>query len=194
MLNGIAGEERDVEAGVEEGLAEVAHVLRVLGEEAVFVLDLHHKDRAAVRDLERAEDAADFSEVALGGLHVLRIARAEFDGIFLEQPPREAAHFPFRAGVGAGAKNHPQSFFLGDFAELGDVGLAGPIEFAGLRFMHVPEEIGADGVEAHGFGGLESIAPVFARDARGMNFAAADLEALAVEKEIFVADAESVRG
>ena len=176
VFDGIAGEERDVEAGVEEGLAEFAHVLGVSAEEAIFIFDLDHEDGPAVGDLKRREFFADALEVIFDGGHVAGVAGAEFDSVVLEEPPGEAAHFPFGAGVGTGAEDNPESFFLGDAAELGDVGLAGEVEFAGLGFLHVPEHVGADRVEPHGAGHLEAVAPVFLGDARGVDFAAADLE------------------
>ena len=192
MLRGIAGEEGDVEAAVEEGLADFAHILFVFGEEAVFVFDLDHEDGAAVSDLEGSEDSADFVEIGFGGVEKFGIARAESDVGIFEKPPGEAAHFPFGAGVGAGAEDDPEAFFLCDAAELRGVGLAGPVEVAGRGFLEIPEEIGADGVEAHGFGGAETVSPIFHGDARGVDFAAADFEALVVEEEIVVANGECV--
>jgi len=41
---------------------------------------------------------------------------------------------------------------------------------------------------------LQAVAPVFARDARGVDFAAADLESLAVEQEVIGANSEGVAG
>jgi len=70
MLDGIAGEEGDVEAGVDEGLAEGAHVFGVFGEEAIFVFYLDHQDGAAVGDLEGLEFTADFHEVLAGGVEI----------------------------------------------------------------------------------------------------------------------------
>ena len=103
----------------------------VLAVEAVFVFDLHHEDRAAVRDLQRAEHAADLLQIFFRGVEVTRIAGAELDVVVFEQPPGQAAHFPFGAGIRAGPQNHPQAFLLRDAAKFRGVGLAGPVEFPG---------------------------------------------------------------
>ena len=60
------------------------------------------------------------------------------------QPPGEAAHLPFGARVRTGTQDDPQSFLLCDATKLRGVRLAGPIEFAGMRLVHVPKEIRAN--------------------------------------------------
>ena len=145
-------------------------------------------------DLQRAEHAADFLQIAAHGVEVSRVAGAEFDVVVFQQPPRRAAHFPFGAGIRAGPQDHPQALLLRDAAKLRVVRLAGPDVFAGPRLVQIPEQIGADGVQAHRLGHLQTVAPVFLRHARGVDFAAADLEPLAVEQKIIRADGEGVRG
>ena len=112
----------------------------------------------------------------------------------LEQPPGKAAHLPLGAGVRAGAEDDPQAELLRDAAVLGDVGAVLPVELALARLVLVPEEVGADRVEAHRLGHLQAVAPVLLGDARGMDLAAADDEGLVVEEEGGLADGEGVGG
>ena len=180
----VAGEERDIEPGIQQGLANIAHVFGILAVKAIFILRLHHQNRAAMGDLLAPEHAADFLEVGFYGIDISGIARTQFNAVILEQPPRRTAHLPFGAGIRAGPENDPQPFFLGNLAKLGVVRLAGPDELAGLRLVQIPEQVGADRIEAHGLGEAEPLAPVFLGHAGGVDFAAADLEALAIQQEI----------
>ncbi len=70
-------------------------------------------------------------------------------GVF-EEPGGEAAELPLGAGVGAGAEDDVEAFFLGGFDEGGEVVVAGEVEVAGGGLVDVPEDVGGDGVEAHG--------------------------------------------
>ena len=89
-------------------------------------------------------------------------------------------------------QDHPQALLLRDAAELSRVGLAAPVELTRLRLVQIPEQIRADRVQAHRLGHLQPVTPVFHRHTRRVNFAAADLQALAVEEKIIRADGEGV--
>ena len=104
-----------------------------------------------------------------------------------------AAELPLRADVGAGAQDDVEALLLRFADELGDVVVAGEVVDAGVRLVHVPEDVGGDGVQAHRLGHAQAVAPVGARDARVMHLAGDDLEGLAVEREIAVLCFESVR-
>ena len=112
-------------------------------------------------------------------------------GIF-EEPRGKAAEFPLGAGVGAGTEDDVEAFLLGFADELGDVEVAGEVVDAGARLVGVPEDVGGDGVEAHGFGHAETVAPVGAGNAGVVHFAGDDAEGLAVEEELAVGGAEGV--
>ena len=60
--------------------------------------------------------------------------------------------------------------------------------------MDVPEDVGGDGVEAHGLRHFEASVPVLAGDAGVVEFAGEDFEGLAVEGEVVAFDGEGVRG
>nr|GEU28650.1 HTH-type transcriptional regulator PtxR, putative [Tanacetum cinerariifolium] len=194
-VGGIALEQRHIETAIEQHLAHGAHVVEVLAEEAVFVFDLHHQDRTAVRDLLPAQHPAHFLHPAPGRGHIALVAGAqEAVAGMLEQPPGQAAHFPLGARVRAGTQNHPQAFLLRQAAEFHGIALAGPVVFPFAPFVVIPEQVGAHGIEAHGLDGLEAVAPVFARHAGKMHFAAADLDPFAVEREVGVGDGKARRG
>ena len=64
----------------------------------------------------------------------------------------------------------------------------------GGGLVDVPEDVGGDGVEAHGFRHFEAGVPVLAGDAGVVEFAGEDLEGLAVEGEVVAFDGEGVGG
>ena len=108
---GIAGEKRHVEAAVDQRLTQRAHVFGVVAVGVVFVFDLDHEERAAVGDLLRSENAADFEEKFTGGFEETRVGCAKSDFFLVEEPPRQAAHFPFGAGIRARPQQHPEAIF-----------------------------------------------------------------------------------
>ncbi len=146
-------------AGADEDVAHVGHVGVggigcdiLFGEAAVFVFNLRDDDRAAAADLEGGRLLGEAGDPSLGGDHEGGIVGAEgggHAGVF-EEPGGEAAELPLGAGVGAGAKDDVEAFFLRGFDEGGDVVVAGEVEVAGGGFVDVPEDVGGDGVEAHG--------------------------------------------
>jgi hypothetical protein len=136
----VAGRQRHVEARRAQLGLEAGEVLRILAAGAVLVLDLQHQDRAAARHLQAGELAADAPQVALDRRQVARIARAQLQVRLLEQPGREAAQVPLRAGVGAGPQQHPQAFLLRHSAEARDVRGALEVELARPRLVLAPEQ------------------------------------------------------
>jgi hypothetical protein len=56
----------------------------------------------------------------------------------------------------------------------------------------VPEDIGGDGVETHGFGHAQPVAPIFSRNAGVVHFAGDDAEGFAVEEELAIGGAEGM--
>ncbi len=63
---------------------------------------------------------------------------------------------------------------------------------AGCGLVDVPEDVGGDGVEAHGACHLEAGVPVLAGDAGVVEFAGEDFEGLAVEGEVIALRGEDV--
>jgi len=60
--------------------------------------------------------------------------------------------------------------------------------------VDVPEDVGGDGVKAHGSGHFEAGVPVFAGNAGVVEFAGEDFEGLAVEEELVALNGEAVGG
>ena len=147
-----------------------------------------------MRDLERSELAADFVKIIFRRRDIARIAGAEFDVIVLQQPPGQAAHVPFGAGIRSGPQDNPQTFLLGNATELGGIGLAAPIKDTFLRLDLVPKKISAHCVQAHGPRHLQALTPVFLGNTGGMDLAATDLQPLAIEQEVIGADDERMLG
>ncbi len=186
------------EAGADEDVAHVGHVgVGGVGwgvKAAVLVFNLRDDDGAAATDLEWGGLLGEAVDPALGGDHEGGVVGAEgggHAGVF-EEPGGEAAELPLGAGVGAGAEDDVEAFFLRGFDEGGDVVVAGEVEVAGCGLVDVPEDVGGDGVEAHGAGHLEAGVPVLAGDAGVVEFAGEDFEGLAVEGEVVALDGEGV--
>ncbi len=62
--------------------------------------------------------------------------------------------------------------------------MSGEVEVAGGGLVDVPEDVGGDGIEAHGARHFEAGVPVLAGDAGVVEFAGEDFEGLAVESEV----------
>ena len=193
----IARIERDLESSIKRGLAERAHVRDVAAVESVLVLDLHHQDRSALRDLQPRQLASDRMQPVRRGHEPARIGRAHRDRllfvIVLHQPPRRAAALPLRAAVGAGPQNHPKPLRLRHAAERRDVGAPVPRERALLALVEVPEHVAPDGVTPHRAQHLQTVPPVGARNARVVDLAASHDKRPAVEEEVLHPDLKRAR-
>ena len=144
--------------------------------------------------LQRREHAPNFLEIPRGRSHELRVARAELDAVFFQQPPRQPPHLPLRARVRAGPQNDPQAFLLRQPAELGGVLLPLPVELAFLPLVVVPKQVDAHGVQPHRVRHFQAVLPVFVRHAGKMDLAAPDHVGLSVEQEILRPDGKHVHG
>ena len=183
VVRGIAAERRDVESGTADGLVLPAHVILVVAPETVFVLHLDHEDVATVGDLAVLERLADGVEIFARGLEVALVAGAKADAVLPHEIPRKTAELPLRAGVGAGAENHPHALLLRHAAELRHIALAGEVVLAADALVVVPEHIGAHGVEAAGLDHLDAVAPEGARNAGEVHLTATDDERLPVKEK-----------
>ncbi len=94
-----------------------------MGEAAVFVFNLGDEDGAAAADLEGGDFLGEAVDPALDGDHEGGIVGAEgggHAGVF-EEPGGVAAELPLGAGVGAGAEDDVETFFLCGADEGGEV-------------------------------------------------------------------------
>ncbi len=170
------------------------HVGVVVAEVAVLVFDLGHEDGTAVAELEWGDFLGEAVDPALGGDHEGGVVGAEDAADFgsarsqAGKPPNSHS----AQDVGAGAEDDVEAFLLSFADELGEVVVAGEVEVAGRGLVDVPEDVGGDGVEAHGAGHLETCVPVLAGDAGVVEFAGEDFEGLAVEDEVIAFGCEGV--
>src|SRR5579872_4993380 len=94
----------------------------------------------------------------------LWIARAHHQLRVLEQPRRKPAKLPLRTGVRSGTKDDVKPFLLRLANKLGNIKISGKVEDSRTRLVRVPEDVRRHGIQAHGFGHAQPIAPVSARD------------------------------
>jgi len=102
--------------------------------------------------LQRGELLAEAVEPTGDGGYEGGVAGAGNHGGIAKEPRRIPAELPFGADVWAGAEDDEKAFPLGFADELRNIILAGEIEDARRRLMQVPEDVGFDGIEAHGAG------------------------------------------
>ena len=171
------------------------HVGAVVAVAAVLVLDLHHQDRAALRDEQRLHDLREASHVAFGRCHVARVEAADLEVGVAQQVRRDAAEVPLGADVrarAAAAPTAPRPATSPDEAR--DVAVAGrEVEHALGGLVVVPEDVGRDRVAAHRLRHADAMAPVLRRDARRVHLAGDHLERLAVEQEVVAPSANVCR-
>jgi hypothetical protein len=91
----------------------------------------------------------------------------------------------------AWSQQNPHTFFLAESDERFHVALVGiELELALARLVEVPHNVDGYGVHPHSLRHLNSMAPVFPRNARGMHLAATNLVRLPVEQERYTVIAE----
>ncbi len=164
-----------------ERLLQRCHVRVVVAEGSVLVLHLDGNDGAAVAHQQRSDLLAKPCEPAIDGRGVFRIVAAQNKASVLQQPRRVASQFPFRADIGTRAKDDVEALLLGFANVLRYVILAAEVIDARTRLVQVPEDVRRDGVEPHGAGLAEAVAPIDAGYAGIMHFPGNDLVGLAVE-------------
>src|SRR6185437_13732878 len=166
-----------------------------MAERRVFVFDLQHQHRTAVRGHQRLHHRRDRRDITAYRGHVIRIVPvAHPDVRVAQQIGRQTAEIPFAADVRTGPQIHPHAFFRANADEAREVAaVAREVEHTGFRFQRVPHRIKRDGVEAHRLGHPDAVPPVFARNPDGMHFAASDHERLAVQQELPIGKFEPMR-
>ena len=110
----------------------------------------------------------------------------------LEEPRGIAAQVPLRTDIGAGTQDDVEPLLLSLADVFGDIVLAGEVVDAGAWLVQVPEDVSGDGVQAHGAGLAEAIAPVGTRHAGVVHLAGEDLVGLVVKLELTVGDRKRV--
>lgn len=196
LVSSVGGVEQGAgrgEAGVEERGFYGFHVGVVITEGTVFVLDLDGDDGTAILNEKRANLAGETREPVIHGSDVFRIGGPEREGAVFQEPGGIAAELPLGADVGAGTEDDVEAFLLSFADVFGNVVLAGEVVDTGAWFVEVPEDVGGDGVQAHGAGHAEAGAPVSTWNAGIVHFAGENLVWMAIELELAVGDGEGVR-
>src|ERR1700761_1128768 len=137
----------------------------VIAERAVLVFDLDGNNRSTILDQERRDFPGEAREPFVHRRNVFGVGGTEFERAILKEPAWIAAELPLSAHVGPGTKNDVEAFLLSFANVFGNIVLPGEVVDAGPRLVDVPEDICGDGIEAHGAGLAETIAPVSARHA-----------------------------
>ena len=133
---------------------------------------------------ERVKKAVDGGDIV--GLHA-----AQTDAVIFEKPPGQPAELPLGADVGAGAHDGIKPKLRSRRKEILDIQHIRVVEFALPRLVHIPCDIGLDGVEAAGLELDEAVAPVFAGHSEIVDSARYNSERLAAEAEAVLFDSES---
>ena len=165
----------------------------VVAKRAVFVFDLNGDNGSTILDQERRDFLGEAREPSVHRRDVFGVGGTEFERAVLEEPAGIAAELPLRAHVGAGTENDVEAFLLSFANVLGNVILPGEVVDTGARFVDVPEDICGDGVETHGAGLAETIAPVGTRHAGIMHLAGENLVGMAIKPKLPVGCSEGVR-
>ena len=145
-----------------------AQVGLVVAIAAVFVFDLHHEYRAAMRDLQRRKAGHQVVKEAIDRLHIRRVQAAQTDARLFKQPPRQRAEFPFGADVWAGTHNRIQPQPLRDAQKLDYIQHVVVYKFVLGGLMRVPRDVGFNSVETARLELQKAIFPVLARHAEVM--------------------------
>ena len=188
----VALEERHlVKTAFADDVPNLAHIFLVRAVRTVFVLHLHHDDGATVLYGQRSQLLAHFALEQTDSFHEVWVRLAQADVLLLEQPPRQAAHFPFGTDVRTGTHNDIHAILLYQTAELGHIGIAGKVVLTFLLFVEVPEDIEADGIHTQCLAHLDAVFPIGAWNAWIVQLCGLDHKGLAVEQERTFAGLES---
>ena len=174
-------------------VANLRDVGLVLAIRAVFVLHLNHNDGTTVLDSEGFELFTHLLLENSHTFHKIRIALAQLDVLFLQEPPGQTAHFPLGTDVGTRTHDDVHAVLLSQTAEFGHVVVAREVELALLLFMDVPEDVDTHGIHAKRLTHLDTMLPVRPRNTGVMNFGSLYDERLAVKQESLVACGKSAR-
>ena len=180
LSGSVTGDEWHVETGVFNHVAQFAEICLVVRVGTIFVFHLHHDDGATVGHGEALQLFAQTVDIAFASIEKLLVVAAPHHAFFVLQPIGVTAKVPFGTNVGTGAQDYVHSLLAANFYEFCEVGLSRKVKHARLALMDIPKNVGRHRVDAHGFGSLNAVAPIFCRNARIVHFTADELNRLAV--------------
>ena len=161
----VGGHQQLVDAAVQEAVAQVGEVGRVVAEAAVLVLHLHHHHVAAAAGLALGDHGDQLVEPGVDELQVGGVAVAQAQVAVGEDPAGEAAVLPFGADVRAGAHDRVEPLLGGEVEEASQIGE--PLEGGDLAggLVHVPGHVGLHRVAAHRDQAAQAVPPLCGVDA-----------------------------
>ena len=133
------------------------------------IYELVHNDIPSFTNLKISQLFAHFVQKEFHTFHVVWVLLAKFDILLLQQPPRQAAHFPFRTDIRSGTHYDIHSILLSQTAKRSYIFLSGKIIPSFFRFMKIPEHIQANRIHTQCLAHFNTMFPIFFRDTRIMN-------------------------
>ena len=119
--------------------------------------------------------------------HIIRIERAQCHIFLLQQPPGQAAHFPFRTHIRTGADDDIHSVFLSGTTEGSDIILTCKVKLAFFLFVYIPEDINTNSVHSQRLTHLNTMIPIGLRNTGIVQFGSFYYERLPVQQESILA-------
>ncbi len=184
----VALEKRNTcEAGLEQGVFHLRNVLFVSTIRTILIFHLNHYDISSFRNLEWCKFLTYHVQEKAHMVHIIRVESPEFYILLFQQPPRKAAHLPFRTYVRARTDNDIHSVFLRKTAEFRDISIALKRELAFFLLVVIPEHIHTDSVHTQCFAHTDTMFPILSRDTRIVKFGSLHDERTSIEKELALA-------
>ena len=167
-------------------ITDSAHVRFVLTIRTIFILNLHHDDRAPILDGQRSQLLAHLFLKDFHTLHEIRILLTQTDILLLQEPPRQTAHLPLSTNVWPGTYNDVHTILLTEATESSHVIIASKIKLSLLLFMNIPEHIKTNRIHAKSLTHFDAMLPVSTRNTRIVQLGRLHDKRLAVQKKCLV--------
>ena len=181
----VGDEKRNGDSGVPEEFVKMFQIEGVVSDGAVFIFDLHQHDGSAFGPLEFAELRQQNGEVSVHRIQIRRIAAADPQSRFVQQPGGQSAEVPFRADVGARTQDDHQSQRLRQTDIAFDVQSSGKLEASFRLLMQIPRQVGFHRVQSALFQFDQAILPGIRMDSEIVHRTGTENGWFPVHKECF---------
>ena len=117
-----------------------------------LIFHLYHNNRPSFTYFQVFYLFCQFSQINFTGIKKWLVIGPYFQILIQLQPPWISSKFPFCTGIRARTKDYKQPFFFCHFYKLPDISVFGcKIPFTRSSFMVIPEYIGCNSIQTHGF-------------------------------------------
>ena len=157
----VRGHKWDGYSKLPHGVPQEFKVRRVVAVIAILVFYLHQNYISALVDLIRRKLRDKHAVIFPYRVKVRLVRTAKPHISVFEKPCGKSAEFPFRADIGRGTNYHIQPQLLCGFDKSANIPRAVPQKFSFIRLVEIPRNVGLDGVTAHIYQLLQTVAPVF---------------------------------